>query len=409
LKINMKNIRLGFFLASKSILRSNISSTLMIVLIMTVVFVNLLFTDSIFAGITKAMNQNKIDYQFGEIIIEPKAGDDFISNVSEIKNLFKDREGVRVISSDLKDGIIFINEKNKDGRDEERIPGILMGWDVLEKKEKIPFDFKNKIIDGRWFEKGDVDKIVIGSGLSGAYGVSVFPDDLGGTKPGDKIKVSFGKASKEYEVIGIYKTKNFDVDRRAVIPKKELAKILGLNNNYASEIIFRLNDKNKSKEILEEFKKTKYYDKNAFDWNDKLLLGQSISKSFEAIGAILRIIGSLVAGLVIFIIIFVDIVNRRRQIGILKSMGISQKPIILSYILKGLFYGFSGVFLAILFMNFVLIPNMKIDMPMADVRLYVKESALVMSIIFFLFATLLGSFVPAWREIKKSILSLLYH
>jgi len=381
----------------------------MIILIMTVVFVNLLFTDSIFAGITKAMNQNKIDYQFGEIIIEPKAGEDYISHTQEIKNLFKDRENVKNISSNLKKGVVFVNEKNKDGRDDERIPGIVMGWDVLEKKEKMAFNFKSKIIDGRWFEDGDVDKIVIGSGLSGAYGVSVFPDDLGGVKPGDKIKIDYGKASKEYEVIGIFKTKNFDIDRRAILPQRELSKILGLNNSYASEIIFRLDNKNIARKILKEFKKTRYYDNNAFDWQEKLLLGQSISKSFDAIGAILRIIGSLVAGLVIFIIIFVDIVNRRRQIGILKSMGVSQKPIIFSYILKGLFYGLLGIVFAVSFMNFILIPKMEIDMPMATVKLFVKESALIMSIIFFITATLIGSFVPSWREIKKNILDLLYH
>jgi ABC-type lipoprotein release transport system permease subunit len=91
----------------------------------------------------------------------------------------------------------------------------------------------------------------------------------------------------------------------------------------------------------------------------------------------------------------VDIVNRRRQIGILKSMGLSMNSIIFSYILKGLLYGILGIIFALIIMKLIIIPYMKIDMPMATVTLFVKQSALIASILFFTVATFIGSFTPA--------------
>jgi putative ABC transport system permease protein len=130
------------------------------------------------------------------------------------------------------------------------------------------------------------------------------------------------------------------------------------------------------------------------------------------IGAILRIIGALVAGLVIFIIIFVDIVNKRRQVGILKAIGIRQEIVINSYIIRGMIYSGLGIIFGYILMVFVMIAFFTanpIDLPMADVIPVLKDSSLSSSIIFFIVAGFLGSLIPARKEIKKNILDLLYH
>jgi hypothetical protein len=46
---------------------------------------------------------------------------------------------------------------------------------------------------------------------------------------------------------------------------------------------------------------------------------------------------------------------------------------------------------------------------MGDIVPLVKDSALTSSILFFIFAGLVGSAAPAYKEIKKKILDLLYH
>ncbi len=405
-----KDIKLAFFLAVKSLLRGNKGSLMVVILVMMVVFLNLLFTDAIFTGITKGMNDNKIDYQYGDVIIEPAVGDDWVDDPRGVINEFKDLDAIKKIQSIVQTGAVFINEKEKDGRDEERIPALLMGVSVQDKDNWV-FDFESKMLDGRFLEEGDFEKIVIGSSLAGGYGSSVFPDDLGSVKVGDKIRVTFADINREYEIIGVYKTKNFDIDMRGIILESDLKQALEINNK-ANKIVMRLDSRDSSKEVLQEIEKSRFAKYESADWEEKIAFGASISKSFEMIGSILRVIGAIVAGLVIFIVVFVDIVNRRRQIGILKAIGISENIIIYSYIIRGMFYAVIGTILGYLFMQFVIIKAFvayPINMPMADVIPVLLSKALVYSIAFFLIAGLVGSTVPAIKEIKKKILDLLYH
>ncbi len=406
----MKNIKLSFFLAWKSLSRGNKSSLALVIVIMMIVFLNLLFTDSIFAGITKGITDRKIDYQYGEVIIEPKTGDTFITEAKYIINLIKDNQYVRKIAPITEVQVSFLNEKNKDGRDYERIGSSLIGIDVTDTSQEV-FDIKSKMLDGRFLKDDDYGKIIIGSGLAGGYKGSMFTEDLDGLRDGDTVVVEMGGARKEYEIVGIFKTKNSSLDKKGIILDKEMRSILGINDE-TSKIIIRLYDRKESDQIINQLKGSRFGDYEISGWKEKTAAGAGIEKSFEMIGSILRVIGSLVAGLVIFIIIFVDIVNKRRQIGILKAIGIKEGIIINSYIIRGVFYTIVGSVLGYWLMNFVIIAaftNYPIDLPMGDIVPLLKENALVSSVLFFLFAGLVGSAIPAMQEIRKKILDLLYH
>ncbi len=401
------DLKLAFFLAWKSIQRGNKASLILVIGIMMIVFLNLLFTDAIFTGITTSINNNKINYQYGEIYIEPEAGEQFIKNTHEIIDEYKDRQEITKVDYSLKTGVNYINQKNKDGRDSKKIPGILMAW---KGGENSVFDFKKNLVAGRFLKRDDFGKILLGSNLSGGFGESVFPDDLE-TKVGQKILINFGgKNEREFQVVGVYKTKNFDVDRRAIILHKDLKRVLGVNSE-ASEIVFRLKNREDSKKLLRKLKK-EYPKLKIADWDEKISFGASIGKSFEAIGMILKIIGSLVAGLVIFIIIFVNVVNSRRQIGVLRSIGIRQRVLVVSYIFMGIFYILSGIIFGYLLMQYGIIEMFKIHpikMPMADVVPILLKRSLISAIVLFSVFALIGSFFPAYYQIKKKILDLLYH
>ncbi len=406
----MKDIKLAFFLAWKSISRGNKSSLALVIVIMMVVFLNLLFTDAIFAGITKGITDRKVDYQYGEIIIEPKVGDTLIPEAHKIISTLKDNKYITKIAPIVETSVSFINEKDGDGRDFEKMGGTLMGLDLLSDEKQV-FDIKSKMLDGRFLEEDDYGKILLGSGLAGGYKGSMFSDDLGSVRDGDKIIVEMNGMRKEYEIVGTFRTKNSSLDRKGIILDRELRMMLGINDE-ASNIIVRLSSRDKSAQIVKSLKKSQFSEYEIADWREKTAAGAGIEKSFEMIGSILRIIGSLVAGLVIFIIIFVDIVNKRRQIGILKAIGIKEDIIINSYIIRGMFYAAIGTIFGYLLMKYGIISaftKYPIDLPMGDIVPLLKEKALISSILFFLFAGFIGSIVPATKEIKKKILDLLYH
>ncbi len=400
-------VSLSLFLTSRSIMRGDKWTLTLIALIMAVVFLNMLFTDAIFSGITKAMNDAKEDFQYGEIIIEPAPGEEYVANVSAISEFLYNYPEVTKVVPVLQDGAVFINEKEKDGRDFEQVAGIVEGIDPT--KDYI-FDIEPYILDGRSLKNYDTAKILVGSALAGGYGASVFPDDLGSVRPGSKLRVNMGPFSTEYEVVGTFQTKNFDVDRRAYVLKSELRRMLGTSPNHATAVVVRLSDKYASKRIMQDLKEAGFINLDIADWEEKLAFGAGISKSFEVIGMILQVIGALVAGLVIFIIIFVDVLNKRRQIGILKAIGIKNKIIILDYVLRGIFYTVLGIVFGYMLMLIAveLFKQNPIRMPVADVVPFVRNSALISSVLFFVLAGLIGSFAPSFKEIRKKVLTLLY-
>lgn len=404
----LKNAKLSVFLAIKTILRGDKGSFFLTILIMLVVFLNLLFIDSIFAGISVTMDNGKINYQYGEVILEPQDGSKYIKNASDIIDKIKDFYYVKAIASHLRTGATLINDKNNDGRDVVRFSGGVIG--IVPEEENKAIDIASKLISGRYLKKGDYGKAIIGADVAGGYGSSVFPDDLEGVRPGDIITVKYDNdISRDYEIVGIYKTKNFDTDSKLIVTRDDLNSILGTTNE-SSEIIVRLINKDLAIRAIADFEKLSIGSYNIYNWNDKLAFGRTINKSFDMIGSILRVIGSFVAGLVIFIIIFVDIVNRRKQIGILKAIGIPESAIMYSYVIRGMFYTILGMVLGYLLMRFGVINFFKahpIDFPMGDMVPSIKKAALKMSIILFIIAGLIGSFLPAIKEVRKKILDLM--
>ncbi len=403
-----KNFKLSLFLALKTMLRGDKGSLILTVMIMMVVFLNLLFIDSIFAGIGKTMDNTKINYQYGEVIIEPSATEDYIKDTKRIIDAIRDYDYVRAVTARLESGAVLTYDKEKDGRNMETFTSGVMGIDP--EKDNFAMDVRSKIIDGRYLNPSDRQEVLLGADVAGGYGSTVYPTSLNGVRVGDKITASYNNGvTKEYKVVGIFKTKNFDMDGRMFVTQKELNSVLGTTNE-ASKIIIRLTDRQFSQKMLADLRQLGFGKYDLFDWDDKLAFGRSINKSFDMIGMILRVIGSLVAGLVIFIIIFVDIVNRRKQIGILKAIGIPTVVIKNSYIIRGMFYTVVGMTLGYLLMQFGVIGFFQghpIDFPMGDMVPFIKKESLRMSIGLFIMAGFIGSFLPAVKEVRRKILILM--
>ncbi len=401
-------MKLSLFLALRTIMRGDKGSLILTTLIMLVVFLNLLFVDAIFAGITLTMDKGKIDYQYGEVIIEPKDGEPYIKDTQRIIETIKDFEYVRAVTARIATGAVLISDKDKDGRDVVRFRTALIG--INPEKDSAAIDIAAHIIEGRYLKEGDRRKIVLGADAAGGYGSSVFAEDLDGVRSGDTLTVALDNGvTVEYEVVGIYRTKNFEVDARALVMQKDINAAFGTTHE-ASEIIIRLTDKEKAQELVKDLRLLGYDEYDISDWNDKLAFGRTINESFDKIGTILRVIGSFVAGLVIFIIIFVDIVNRRKQIGILKAIGIPESEIMYSYVIRGMFYTMLGVILGYILMRFGVVGFFTahpIDFPMGWMVPLIEKDALRSSILLFIFAGLIGSFLPTTKEVHKKILMLM--
>ena len=149
--------------------------------------------------------------------------------------------------------------------------------------------------------------------------------------------------------------------------------------NDATMIIVRAAN-GKDDEIKKALENLKYTDVRIHDWRDAASYMDTISGSFISLDAIMLLVGIIIAAVTIFIVIYVDIINKRRQIGIQRAIGVKPRVIVFSYILLSLFYAVCGVAagLAIFFgglVPFFLAHSFRL--PIADVTLYVSPPQLV--------------------------------
>src|SRR4030043_2800 len=91
-------------------------------------------------------------------------------------------------------------------------------------------------------------------------------------------------------------------------------------------------------------------------WDETAGLVESMTESFILINQILNVVNYLVAGITVFIVTYVDVINRRRQIGIQRAIGIKSHSITISYLIRALFYALVGLIIGILAIKYVIIP-----------------------------------------------------
>ena len=79
------NLKLAFFLSFKSMIKGNRWALVMIIIVMSLSFANLVLTPSILSGVTETLNQQQIDTLYGNIVIDPQNTQYYINDVNNIR------------------------------------------------------------------------------------------------------------------------------------------------------------------------------------------------------------------------------------------------------------------------------------------------------------------------------------
>ena len=110
---------------------------------------------------------------------------------------------------------------------------------------------------------------------------------------------------------------------------------------------------------------------------------------------------------VIFIVIFINTVYRRKQIGILQAIGIDRSIIIKSYIFQALFIFASGTLAgcALLFVLLQYLTASPLVFPGGPVAPVLETMLLVRAIASLFVVSLIAGFLPSWLTTREDILS----
>ena len=87
-------LKVSFFLAYRSIKRTNIGTTILTVSIISFVLVNLIFLPSVVNGLQESIEEESRNNLYGNILIEPKEDNLYINDVSNIQKNINRLSGV---------------------------------------------------------------------------------------------------------------------------------------------------------------------------------------------------------------------------------------------------------------------------------------------------------------------------
>jgi len=215
--------------------------------------------------------------------------------------------------------------------------------------------------------------------------------------------------TNEYTVKGIIKIKNQDIGSKVFMVDSELQRLEKLLPQDVTIIAIRL----KSGVDPKEVKATLYA--NGFDQYAKIQTFEEgtpafvnqMKQLFGVMGTMFGSIGIFVAAITLFIVIFINAITRRKQIGILKGIGIESFAIEFSYIFQAVLYTMIGTSVGLLIVYTMIKPAIDahpIDFPFSDGIIVVEPLSTLIKIAIMLFIAVIAGYFPARMIVKRNTL-----
>lgn len=387
------------FLAWKSIERGSKGTLALTIMIVALIFVNLVFLPSIISGVVKTFDDQSINFDFGNLVIEPREGSQYIDNVTGLQKKVERIPGITGTSPRIAAGVTYFYR----GRN---AASTLYG--ITPEDERSVTKIADYMTEGEFLSNGDTDAIIMGTTLAGQEGEEAggLPS-LQGVVVGDSVEVAYPNGeTRTYRVKGIYETQSFGVDTAAFVTSREMSGVLGLRDQ-TSTVLVKTEVDGREEEYKKELlsygiqEEIRTFREKAGGFVDQAI------QSFNIINSISTLVSLIIAVVVVFIVIFINTVNRRRQIGILKAIGIDQQIIINSYVLQVLFITAVGVLagMALAAAVTTYLTAYPLVVPGGPVYPVVGASAILRSIASLFAVSVVAGYVPAWQIVREDILS----
>lgn len=410
--MNLTSLKVGFFLAMRYIRRSNIWASILIVFIMTLTFLNVIVIRGILVGLPEGVRVGyKAEYS-ADVIITAYPEKRYIERSRFIENILPTIEGYERHSSRYV-GQATLEANYNTSRKASELPDAVavqvVGIDP--QSEDNLTHLSDYIIEGEFLTPGDTQGIVLGHQLLERHTLGPFAvQSLKDVFPGSKIRVVMDDGLKEFTVRGIIRSKIPENHSRAFILDTELRNQLGRSSFDVNEIAIAIapgtNPQDFKQGLLLSDLSQYGVIETAVESQGAFI--EDIQSTFEILSAIIGFIGIVVASITVFIVVFIFAINRQKQIGILKGIGINRYAIESSYIMLSIFYALCGIAVGSLLLNFVIAPQVAanpIDFPFADGLLVAPfDDTLIRSLII-IGATIFAGYIPSRIIVNKNTLN----
>lgn len=406
------SLKVGFFLALRQVKRSSKATTLLIIFVMMLTFLNLVVVRGVLVGLIEGSIKVYREHSTGEIFISKLPKKNFIENSPMVVETVKNLPWVTSYSPRyLRGGSVEAGYKERVRiTDEANSAGVIIAG-INPDFEDATTNLSSKVVEGEFLNKDDENYVILGSNLLKKY----VPVDsasialLENVEPGTKVRVTVGNNTREFIVKGIVDTKAGEVDVRVYMTESIFKSMAGITDYNISEMAVRLEKGVDQNFVRDSLLKTEVSTVARVQTEEDALpkFVIDIKNTFALLGNVIGSIGLVVASITIFIVIFVNAITRRKFIGILKGIGISSQAIEIAYVFQSLFYAVVGIGIGLLLLYGFMVPYFEanpIKFPFSDGILVAEVSATFTRVFMLMIATVIAGYIPARIVVKRNTL-----
>jgi len=398
----LNDVKVGFTTASSSVKRGNKKTLTFIVFVLALIFVNLVFLPSMIGGIS-GMFTDFMQYPYGDIVIEPSMDNPYINNADNVLQKVRAVPDVKAATKRLDVGVSIQHKQKVVG---STITGL------LPSEEYDISNYPNIIKEGEFLGGLSQNEIIIGAMLVEGYFGSEIYDNLGGVRVGSFVNVTYSNGVvKTYKVKGIMEATFELVDLNALVHYKEIEDVFGLDGSKATSIVLRTKNTDDLAKVKEKIIGAGVKEPvSTMDEKSDAILRQAM-QSIDMINIVSKYVSLIVGAALILIIVYINVLNRKREIGILKAVGVSPSSIVISYAFISMFYVSMGI-LAGLVLYFALMfyfqANPVVFYETIELIPEIQGRLIIESILTMLIMSVIAGILPAWRVSKGNILKAIW-
>ncbi|MGA2912613.1 MAG: ABC transporter permease [Methanoregula sp.] len=395
-----KELKVAFLLALRSLQRGGRSSVILTILIVGMCFTNMIFLPAMFNGIGQSITKQVVDYEVGNVLVSPQSGDQYVTDLGATLDLINGMPGVDRATPHYSKGATL--------KYRQRVLGVSVRA-ISPNDEKYVSPLYTKMIGGSYLGDGDTGEVIIGKPVAGDASIrqeDEFQPSLGGVRVGDSITIEYGNGyTKDYRVKGIYYTGWSQADSTVYVTWTDMEQVEGKPLDFADYITVKAKPGYSEKFIKDELQQ---YGVSQKVQTTSDLLSKSLGRalqSFAIINTVSLIVSIIITTVVLFIVITIKTLNSRKQIGILKAIGVDKEVIMHNYGFQVIILAVFGIILGIIIASMlaVYMAYHPIVTPEWSATLYITPMDLVINSLILFVAAIIAGYVPAWQVSREDI------
>lgn len=375
-------MKLAFNIANR-FLKSNKGQTTLILIGIAIGVSVQIFIGSLIDGLQNSLIDKTIGSS-SHITIIPIGKDKYFNNNDLLIDKLRQDDRFLSVSKSL-DSSAFLF------KDDESYPIIIRGIEFNEANKIYKFD--KKLVDGRIPEKNF--EVLVGKNLVEETGIEI----------GDNVNIITPEGkSKDLEVVGVYDLKVASLNKSWVVTTLNSSMNIFDNEDKLSSIETQVKDVFSAdiiaKDLEEALDKEDLKSLNWKEQNEELLsglAGQSASSYMIQVFVLLAVLLGIAS------VLAISVVQKSKQIGILKAMGIKDKTASLVFLFQGLILGsigsilgtILGLSLTYVFSNFV-----KNSDGTPLVPFYLDYTFITISVLVAITSSTIAALIPARKSSK---------